>query len=87
MACETERPASSMSWSIEKAPVDISSSSSAAAALGPIVRSAIVVVLLTVDVAKGEVEVDVVPRLLTPSPVKVPRAENLHRVRPGVTLM
>lgn len=60
MACETERPASSMSWSIEKAPVDINSSSNAAAALGPIVRSAIVVVLLTVDIAEGEVELDVV---------------------------
>lgn len=32
-ACETESPASSINWSIEKAPVDMSSWSSAAALL------------------------------------------------------
>lgn len=42
MACETERPASSISWSMEKAPLDINSASRAAADLDVRVRRAIV---------------------------------------------
>lgn len=52
-ACETERPANSMSWSIEKAPVLMSSLSKAAAALEPRVWGFIVSAIPTAATPSG----------------------------------